>query len=322
MNLRNIVQTALRPAIAAGIIAGAALAPLATAQADAVSDTGARAVAWLVTRQEADGGFGNGFAKGSDLGATTDAVVALAAADKPLATVKSKAGKTPLNYLESQVRSKSLKAGQYAKIALAVEAAGLNPAQFGGKDLLALIKAGTNPKTGVIGDNVFAHSTALLALATAGAAIPEMSITALETFQTPSGGWAFMGSGDPDVDTTALAVQALIAAGRPAGSGAAGHGLGYLHGLQNTDGGFPYQSPSPYGTDTNANSTGLVAQAIIAAGDQPESWAAAQGNPLGALITLQQPSGAVSYQSAFASDNVIATIGAIQALYRVTSAGK
>jgi hypothetical protein len=318
----KILTQGMRPALAAVALICSVMAPVATAQADAVSDAGERAVAWLATKQEADGGFSTGFSKGSDIGATADAVIAFTAADKPLNTVRTRAGRTPLGYLETQVRTKSLSAGQYAKIALAVQAAGLDPMKFGSKDLLTLITAGYDDTTGVIGDNVFIHSTALLALATAGAALPEKAISTLESFQSPAGGWAFMGSGDPDVDTTALAVQALIAAGRPASSGAAGRGLGYLHSLQNTDGGFPYQSPSQFGTDTNANSTGLVAQAIIASGDQPESWAAAQGNPLGAVIGLQQPSGAIAYQSAFASDNVLATIGAVQALYRVTSAGK
>jgi prenyltransferase beta subunit len=316
----------LRPALIAVAVACFVFNPLANVRAadapNPVMDAGARAANWLATKQEADGGYGSGFSKGSDLGATADAVVALAAAKKPLSTVKSKTGKTPLDYLEAQVRSGKLNAGQYTKIALAVEAAGLNPAQFGGKDLLAQIKAGYNEKTGVIGANVFIHSSALLALATAKATLPAKAVSALEGLQSPTGGWAFMGSGDPDVDTTALAVQALIAAGRPANSGAAGKGLGYLHSLQNTDGGFPYQSPSAYGTETNANSTGLAAQAIIASGDQPESWAASKGNPLSALITLQQPSGALSYQGSMPGDNVMATIGAIQALYRVNAAGK
>jgi hypothetical protein len=322
LKFMDIFQRVTRPAVAAVAAVCAAFAPLASVQADIVGDAGARAVAWLATKQEADGGFSSGLAKGSDIGATSDAVIALAAAKQPIGSVKSKSGKTPLNYLETQVRSKSLNAGQYAKIALAVKAAGLDPYKFGGKDLTALIKAGYNEKTGVIGSNVFIHSSALLALASAGAVIPEKAVTTLEALQAPSGGWAFMGSGDPDVDTTALSVQALIAAGRHANNGAAGRGLGYLHSLQNADGGFPYQSPSAFGTDTNANSTALVAQAIIASGDQPESWAANHGNPLGALVILQQPSGSIAYQSAFASDNILATIGAIQALYRVTSTGK
>ena len=312
----------IRPALVAAVIFGAIVAPVTTVQADVVKDSGARAVAWLVSKQEADGGFSNGFAKGSDLSATADAVIALSASGKAVKEVKSKSGLSPVDYLQAQVAGKLLKVGQYAKVALAVNAAGLNPNKFGNKDLIKLILAGYNAKTGVIGDNVFTHSQAILALAAAKAAIPEKAISTLESLQSATGGWAFMGAGDPDVDTTALAIQALIAAGRAANSGPAGKGLGFLHGLQNADGGFPYQSPSAYGTDSNANSSGLVAQAMIAAGLQPEAWARANGNPLSSIIVLQQSGGAFSYQASFPSDNTLATIGAIQALYRVTSSGK
>jgi prenyltransferase beta subunit len=318
----KIVSSHMKPAVAALAIICSVIAPVAMVQADAVTDSGARATQWLVKQQMTDGGYGSGFSIGSDIGATADAVIAIAAAKVPLSTVKNAAGLTPVDYLKSQVTTAHLSTGQYAKIALAVKAAGLNPAQFSGKDLRALISAGYNEKTGVYGDTLFVHAEAILALATTGAIVPAQAIATLESKQSPTGGWSFMGSGVPDVDTTSTAVQALIAVGQPAKTGSAGRGMGYLHSLQNTDGGFPYQSPSPYGTDTNANSTALVAQAIIASGDQPESWAAPKGNPLSAIINLQQRSGAFAYQAAGASDNSLATIGSIQALYRITSSGK
>jgi squalene cyclase len=318
----KIVSTHIKPAVAALAVICSVIAPVTVAQADIVTDAGASAAQWLVKQQMADGGFGSGYSKGSDISATSDAVIAIAAADISLSSVTNAAGLTPLDYLKSQVASASLTAGQYAKIALAVKAAGLDPAQFGGKNLQALITQGYDEQSGIYGDTLYADASAILALASTGASVPSAAITALEAKQSASGGWAFMGSGTPDVDTTALAVQALIAAGQPAKSGAAGKGLGYLHSLQNSDGGFPYQSPSDYGTDTNANSTGLAAQAIIASGDQPESWAAPNGNPLSALVNLQQPSGAIAYQSAGASDNMLATVGATQALYRVTFSAK
>lgn len=289
-----------------------AMAPApASAASDIVTNTAGRATRWLITKQSADGGFGNGFAKGSDVSATADAIFALAGDASAKKNVSS-----ALGYLAAQVPSGKLKTGQMAKIALAAKAAGANPRAFGGKDVLAEISKATNPKTGLIGDGVFTHALAMLALARGGASVPAQAVAALESLQTPAGGWAFTGAGAPDVDTTALAVQALIAAGRPSNTGAAGRGLGYLRSLQNADGGFPYQSPSAYGTDTNANSTALVAQAIIAAGDQPESWAAAGGNPLSALVNLQQKSGAIAFQAAFADDNILATTGAIPALNR------
>ncbi len=320
----NRFTRALRASLAAAAVLSAVAATPAAVLADtpSASNTAARATAWLAARQETDGGFSNGFSKGSDVGATADAVLAFSAAGKSLTTIRSRQGKTPLDFLAGQVAAKKLSAGLYAKIALAVQAAGQNPARFGGKNLTALIQAGYNDKSGVIGDTVYAHSLAVLALAKAGAAVPAKAVSALESFQGANGGWAFMGAGDPDVDTTAVAVQALIAIGRPTSTGAVGRGLGYLRSVQNADGGYPYQTPSEYGTDTNANSTALAAQAIIASGDQPESWAAAQGNPLSALVALQQPTGALAYQAAMPGDNLVATVGSIPALFRKTLGGQ
>jgi cytochrome c peroxidase len=293
------------------------LKTLSNVQADIVTNSGARAAKWLASQQQADGGFTNGFSKVSNLSASADVVVTLAVAKAPVSSATT-------DYLAAKVAGGKLATGEYAKVALAVKAVGLDPYKFGGKDLIAQIQAGYDAQTGVIGDSVFVHSTALLALATAKASIPAKAITALEGFQSAEGGWAFSGKGAPDVDTTAQAVLALIAVGRPPQTGTAGRGLGYLHGLQNKDGGFPYQSPSYalLGSDSNTNSSGLVAQAIVASGDQPESWAQPMGNPLSVIILQQQPSGAFAYQGSSPGDNIMATIGAIQALYRYVPAGR
>jgi hypothetical protein len=305
-------------ALAVAIIISASAAP-SFLHADAVSDAGNKAADWLATRIEADGGFGTGFSKGSDIGATADAIMALTAAGKPVTSVKSKAGKSPLDFLAQQLRlRKAISTGQYAKMALAVKSANVDPRSFNRTDLVQGVRSGYDDATGVIGDSVFVHCLSMLALARAGEAVPDKAVTKLESLQTKAGGWAFAGDDAADVDTTALCAQALIASGRDAKTGAVARAMGYLRGIQNTDGGFPYQSPSQFGTDSNANSTALVAQAIIASGDQPESWAAARGNPLSALLMLQQPSGAISYQAAMPDENVLGTAGAVPALYRRT----
>jgi prenyltransferase beta subunit len=303
-------------ALAVAIIVSSLTAPSAI-HADVVSDAGNKAADWLATKIEADGGFGTGFSKGSDIGATADAILALSAAGKNVATVKSARDRSPLDFLAQQLRlRKAISTGQYAKMALAVKSANLDPRSFNRTDLVQGVRSGYDEATGVIGDSVFVHCLGMLALARAGEAIPDKAVTKLESLQTKAGGWAFAGDDKADVDTTALCAQALIASGHDAKTGAVARAMGYLRGIQNADGGFPYQSPSQFGTDSNANSTALVAQAIIASGDQPESWAAAKGNPLSALLVLQQPSGAIAYQAAMPDENVLGTAGAIPALYR------
>jgi hypothetical protein len=302
MKQKNQTAHLLHSIAAAFAAALISLAPAAAA--GPVEGTAAAAGKWLAAHIAADGGLSNGFSPGSDVGASADATIALAAAGLPV--------DKPVAYLNEQVRTNSkLNAGQIAKIALAVHAAGLDAQTFAGQDLTQRIIAAYKADTGVIGDSVFVH-----ALARTGASMPDKALTTLESLQAPSGGWAFAGGEKADVDTTALAVQALIAAGRPSNSGPAGRGIGYLHSLQNADGGFPYQVPSEYGTESNVNSTALVAQMIVAAGDQPESWAASHGNPLSYLVRMANASGALGFQSSFADDNVLATAGAVPALLR------
>ncbi len=282
-----------------------------------VEDTANKAADFLLTKPEADGGFGTGFSKGSDIGATADVIMALAAASKNIADIKGKSGRTPLDYFAQQMRlRKAISTGQYAKMALAVKAAGQNPRAFNGSDLVAAVAKAYNAETGVIGDSVFVHCLSMLALVRNGATVPTQAIIKLESLQSKTGGWAFAGDDKADVDTTALCGQALIAVGRDARSGSVGKAVGYLRSIQNADGGFPYQTPSQFGTDSNTNSTALVAQLIVATGDQPESWAATKGNPLGFIVSLARPSGAIAYQSAFPDDNVLASAGAIPALNR------
>lgn len=314
----NALKTLRAGVLAAAIlISSTSIIAPASAQSNPLADAGDKAVAWLITKQLPDGGFGSGFSKGSDIGATADVVMAFAASGKDAATVKSSAGRSPIDFFAQQLKlRKVINAGQYAKLALALKSAGLDARNFNGVDVTKPILAAYDAKTGVIGDSVYVHALAALALARNGVAVPANAIDKLVSLQAKNGGWAFGGGDDADVDTTALAVQALIATGKPAKTGVVGNAVNYLRSLQNSDGGYPYQVPSKFGTESNANSTALVAQAIIASGDQPESWAAANGNPLSALLAMQTKSGAFSYQISLADENALATAGAVPALFR------
>ena len=138
----------------------------------------------------------------------------------------------------------------------------------------------------------------------------------LMAFQTDDGAWNFMGDTaeqSGDTNTTALVVQALAATGH---ADEAEPALEYLRGIQNEDGGWPYQNPSDFGTDTDANSTALVLEAIKALGQTAEDWQVGDADPLSALLGLQNDSGSFSFQAAFPGDNALATIQAIPAIAR------
>jgi prenyltransferase beta subunit len=293
------------------LLAGA-LPALAAANTPAALD-------YLKTQQNADGGFGSGFSPESTVASTADAVEAIVAAGGDL-SIFDQDGNTPLTYLSSNASSAAT-AGDLSKLILAAIAAGENPRSFGSVDSVAKLEAliGANGRIGGDKDTFVSHILAVLALASAQRPIPAAAVTLIKDAQQEDGGWAWDGTSATaaDTNTTAFAVQALVAAGEPASGDATTNALAYYKGIQNEDGGWPYQSPSDFGTATDANSTAVTIQAIIAAGQDPSgaTWTTAAGNtPVSALESLQNASGAFAWQAAVPDDNLLATVQALPAL--------
>jgi prenyltransferase beta subunit len=243
-----------------------------------------QALAFLVSVQNPDGGFSNGFAPESDISATADVVVAAVAAGQDPNAFLTGDMMNPLTYLGMQVSSGNVAgAGLVAKVLTAVAAVGKDTAAFVG------------------------HCAAMIGLQNAGVALPEETVEALLALQDAEGGWGFMAGEAPDTNTTALCIQALAPTSEAGGNDAA---LEYLRGIQNEDGGWPYQNPSDFGTDSDTNSTALVIQALVAAGEDLAEW----NNPQDWLAGMQLEDGAFAYQAAFPDANLLATIGAVPAL--------
>ena len=279
-------------------------------------DPVAGGLGWLRSQQQADGGFSSGFTEGSDLGTTCDIILAIASGGQDVGAWESDGGNTPLTYLEAQVAGGGMdQLGLTAKVALALLVAGRDPAAFGGRDLIAELEAAYDDASGNYGGSVFDQALVILALFNAGQPVPDGAAQHLIDSQATDGAWALFGESEAaagDTNTTALAIQALVASGRRDGIDDA---LAYLRRVQNDDGGFPYQNPSEYGTDTDANSTAVVLQALQAAGETLGDWAPAGTGPLGALAALYDPSvGAFSWQAAMPGPNVLATAQAIPAM--------
>jgi len=165
---------------------------------------------------------------------------------------------------------------------------------------------------------------AILGLAALGEPIPYGLLNDLKAAQLPSGGWEYAAWWGADSNTTALAIQALIAAGEPPTSTVVISGTAYLKTLQNDDGGFPWTKPSPWGTATDANSTGYVLQGLAAAAQDPRSafWTVNPTTgitikvraPLDALLNLQTVGGAFDYQAGVPGDQLAATAQALPGL--------
>jgi hypothetical protein len=115
------------------------------------------------------------------------------------------------------------------------------------------------------GRQLFVQSLSILALTTTGGGAPEVAVDYLVDSACPDGSFTVTGGCGQggDVDTTAVAIQALLATGRDA-DGA----VSWLRAQDTTEGAFPAADP-------NANSSALAAQALRYAGIDDEADAAA-----------------------------------------------
>jgi len=276
------------------------------------------AIAWLKMQQNADGGFGS---PESTVGTTADVVLAAAATGAdPLAW--SQEGNIPYSYLAAHAASIHA-VGDMGKTILALIAVDKNPRQLDGTDLIQRLEA-TLGGTGAYGDSgmINDQAYAMLALASAQRPIPDAAVNYLLQRQIDDGTWSWNGdtsAGAGDNNTAAFAVLALLAAGVPADHPQVVKTLEHYRGQQNADGGFPYISPSPYGTESDSNSTAVVMWAIVAAGQDPagDAWKY-QGqdgtSPLDRLRAFQNEDGAFRWQDAVPDDNMLSTLQAPIAL--------
>jgi squalene cyclase len=172
---------------------------------------------------------------------------------------------------------------------------------------MAIVEVGAG--LGMIGLGPYDHAFGIQALVATGTPVPQLAIDTARDSQIEDGSWAFDGTmtaGAGDTNTTAMMVQALVAAGVT--SELVTNATDYLVSAQNEDGGFPYQP----GAESDANSTALVIQAMIAANE--ENHADALKNAETALAGMQNESGAFFYMASTPDDNAFATVQAIPAL--------
>ena len=285
--------------------------PLASPLASPVAGPGLpAAVDWLVSQQQEDGSW-LGFSGEPDAGTTVDAIIALGAARE--AGIDADA---PIELALGWLGSESIAAdytntgtGQAAKLVLALVAAGSEELEIGGVAPLDLLEGGQDAETGMYGTGIFDHAYVLMALAASGSEIPADTIDFLATVQANNGGFAWDGSTDEtmvDSNTTAMVVQAMVAAGVPTDDPVLAGAVGYLRTVITSQG-----ASYSVGAEADANSTALVAQALQAVGDDVTHL-------ITALAHFQNTSGAWHWMHNDPADNLFSTVQVIPAAAGVT----
>lgn len=256
----------------------------------AAPDPATCALQYLAGQQAASGGVGG------QAGVTADYIFGAAAAGFDPNKLKAASGKTAYDYLEAGAGASLTNAALVAKEALAALDGKLDPTSFGGQDLLSALDATYSTTTHAYGDGeTYTQSLAILTLvaaADAGHPLPAAAVTELTAVQDSDGSWDFQGvkdaAGGGDTNSTSIAIQALIAAGKPASDAAIVSGLAYLASQQLADGGFPY-SPAFGPPFSDPDSDATVIQGLVAAGENPAgpAWTKSGHTALTNVLTFQ-----------------------------------
>jgi prenyltransferase beta subunit len=253
-----------------------------------------KALRWLGNQQNADGGFG---LSTSDPETTCSAVLAFAAAYEEPDSVQT-GGKSPLDYLESQVASYDDAAEGVARLILAAVAGNKDPRNFDGADLIATLE-GYHQLSGQYSaapsDEVAAQALAIMALQVSKEPVPLDAVTWLVNQRNDTdGGWGPAPEEASDTANTALSVQALIAAGASPGSTPIRNAVNYLEQRQSSDAGFASSAATSV---SDAVSTAQAIQALLAAGEDllSSAYSRCLRTPFDALADAQ--SGEGSFES-------------------------
>lgn len=270
-------------------------------------DAANRALAWLRPLQQEDGAFGSG------VGMTLEVVLAVAAGGQDVSIWRSPvSGLSPIDYLATNVDRYAVDAASTGKLIVALVAAGYDPMDFAGRDLVARLTS-YHDGSGAYGAKTLSQAWAVLGLLAAGQPLPKGATSVLIRAQQADGGWEGAPGWGTDSNTTALVMQALVAAGVQSDHPALAKGLNYLAAQQSPTGGFTYSSQ--WGMTADANSTAYVLQALIALGQDPASpkWRKGGSSAVDDLLRLQLPSGAFEWQPTQGA-NLLATAQAVPAL--------
>ncbi len=248
-------------AIVALLVAVLLLGAFASAHAEAAAKTGPEAAAaWLESAQNEDGGYGESVGAKSGQEMTGWAMLGLEAAGINPRDVTTD-GNSPVAFLQEEIATVR-SPGDLARTILALEGAGVEPREFGGRNLVAALLAKRRPD-GSYEDWPNSTAYAVLALRSAGIANLADSLAWLREVQNEDGGWGDVVGSPSNADGTGAVLQALSPS-----SQAAQRAVGYLRQAQQKGGGFRLGGNGAL----NTQSTAWAIEGLLAAGADPAQF--------------------------------------------------
>ncbi|WP_366922404.1 S-layer homology domain-containing protein [Metallumcola ferriviriculae] len=260
------------------------------------------------TAQEEAVSFLHGYYRAKDFQGVLDwGAVGLFAAGEDLNSDRWRQGiNTPLSWRAQQVKAGNTfndeKNTDYQRTLLGVLAAGGDPTDFAGHDLVGEIRS-TQLKDGKFADTITqggeylvnAHVWGIISLLAAGEDIPDKraALQWLKDRQHADGGFHFDSTvKQSESDMTGLSLVAMALLGEDEDSEKVKKALTYLEEEQLANGGF-----ANWGTE-NLESTASVVQGLMALGMDPAAprWTKADGsNPITAIIDYQLADGSFAH---------------------------
>ncbi|MGH2883534.1 MAG: prenyltransferase/squalene oxidase repeat-containing protein [Solirubrobacteraceae bacterium] len=280
----NVTWETATPLLAIALVVGAAITT------DGRAAAASTPAGYLIAAQNADGGIGPTPGSASSALYSGWAALGLAAAgDNPQDVVRD--GHSLITYIEGGVAS-APDPGDVERNILVARAAGLPATSFGGRNLVAELRAHID-RNGSVNNQTNWTSFAVLALRAAGVTPPPATLAWLVRQQDADGGFNFATrGGQSDVDDTGSVLEALAGVPGSPTTHARAHAIQYIRGQQDRDGGFPGEP----GAGSNAQSTAFGVQGLLAAGANPSSMRRGGGpSPIDYLRSLIAADGHVRY---------------------------
>jgi energy-coupling factor transport system substrate-specific component len=241
---RALAGSGARPLALVAVLAAAAVGAAGLLGAPAAVASVATSVGYLERAQNSDGGFGPAPGARSTTLHTGWAALGLAAAGRNPLDVR-RGGRSPVDHMRATVGSLR-DVGSVERTILVLDASGISPRSFGGRDFVADLRR-RQLRNGSFNGQVTLTAFGAMALKAAGGSASAVRRAGawIAGQQNTNGGFNFAQRGGASgVDDTAAAIQGLVAAGRRR-TVAVSRAIAYLRRVQNPDGGFPLLPPGP-----------------------------------------------------------------------------